>query len=155
MQRSPIEEHEVRDGYRLFEVALLFDKTRLARPVGDRVILEGTLSTTVANRTIEWMIDQEKLENSFLSFLDDIGLGVDDHAVGHRVRAGSDQRFATRGLELDQAHPAHADGLHPRVPAESGNVRAVVLGGFDQHLAFVRLKLLPVDGDLDGFGAHD
>ena len=50
-------------------------------------------------------------------------------------------------FDLDQAHPAHADRLHPGVPAEPGDVDAVVLGGLDEQLSLGPLHLDAVDGD--------
>ena len=63
--------------------------------------------------------------------------------VGHRDVAGRLQRGAARSRDLDEAHPAHPDRLHPRVVAEAGDEDAGALGGVDDELAGERLTPRP------------
>ena len=66
------------------------------------------------------------------AFLVTARLGVDLHV---RRRTGIMharlQRRAAAGVDLDDAHAAHADRLHARVVAEARDVDAVALGGVD------------------------
>jgi hypothetical protein len=54
----PVEQHQLGDGDGLLEVALLLDETRLARAVGQGLILEGALAALVAHRAVERVVDQ-------------------------------------------------------------------------------------------------
>ena len=60
------------------------------------------------------------------------------------------QRRAATGVDLDDAHAAHADRVHPRVVAEARDVGAVALGGVDDQFVGAGVDLDPVDGDLHG-----
>src|SRR5581483_10515953 len=73
-------------------------------------------------------------------------LGPDDHPVGDGGGAG--RRHAPLALDLDQAHPAHPDRLHPLVPAEAGDVDAVLLGDLDHEVADLGFHLDAVDRHL-------
>ena len=55
------------------------------------------------------------------------------------------QRRAAAGVDLDEAHAAHADRLHPLVVAEARDVDAVALGGLDDQLALAGDDRLAVD----------
>src|SRR5438105_10208957 len=70
----------------------------------------------------------------------------DDQPVGHGGAAG--QRQAPQPHDLYQAHPANPDRLHPLVPAEPGDVDAVVLGDLDDELGGRGLHLDAVDRHL-------
>ena len=108
-------------------MALLLDKATLARPKRHRRVLQRALPTTVANRAVEWVVDEEKLENALLRLNDRRALRVDDHSVGHGQCARG--RQAPHTIHLDEAHAAHADRFHPRVPAKARDVNAVALSG--------------------------
>src|SRR5690606_24461103 len=123
----PVEQDEIRDLDRLLVVPLLFDEAGLARPVGEGLVLEGALPALVAYRAVEGVVDEEVLEDPFLGLGDGVVLGVDDHAVGDRCRAGGDDHRAPRALDLDQAHAAHSDRSHPGMPTEAGDVDTVLL----------------------------
>jgi hypothetical protein len=130
-------------------MAFLFNKAALAGSISDGVVLERTLPAFVANRAVEWVVDEEILENTFLCLLDDGGLSVNDHPVAHRRCAGWDQHLAAGSLDLDETHPAQAGGLHPWVPAEPGDVVAVVFSNLDEDFACGTLHLDAVNGDSD------
>ena len=146
-----VEQHEVADRHRLLEVALLLDEARLAGTERERLVLERALAAAVAHRAVERVVDQQELEDAVLHRLHVGRLRVDDHAVGDGRRARD--LHAAHALDLDQAHPAHADRLHALVPAEAWDVGAVLLRDLDQQLAARRLHLLAVDGDGDEVGA--
>ena len=81
--------------------------------------------------------------------------GVDDHAVADGEGAGGGG--SGRALDLDDAHPARAVGLHAGVVAEVGDVDARLVGGLDEHLAGLRADLRAVDGEGEGLafgGGH-
>ena len=138
-----VEEDEVADRDRLLEVTLLLDEARLAGPERERLVLERALAAAVAHRAVERVVDEQELENAVLRVLDALARRRDDHAVGHGRRARDLQ--AAHALDLDEAHAAHAHGLHALVPAEPRDVRAVVLRDLDEQLAAWRLHLPAVD----------
>src|SRR5262249_6963620 len=105
-----IEQHQRADRDGLLEVPLLLDEAALAGSECQRLILERAFAAAVADRTVERVIDEEEFEDAVLGLLDDVRLGVDDHAVGDRQHARRLQGLAARTLDLDEAHAAHADG---------------------------------------------
>ena len=66
----PVEQHQLGDGDRLLEVALLLDEPALARPVGQGLVLEGALAALVAHRAVERVVDEQELEHPVLGLLD-------------------------------------------------------------------------------------
>ncbi len=143
----PIEHHQLRDRYRLGEMALLFDEAALSRAVSHRLILQGALSASVADRAVEGVVDQQELEDPLLGLLDHLRLGVNDHLVGDPGGARCGEHRSPRPLDLDQAHPAHPHRIHPLVPAEPGDVGAGVLTRLDEQRPGVDFELPLVDGD--------
>ena len=79
---------------------------------------------------------------------DGVVLGVHDHPVGDG--RGARGRKAAHAVDLDETHAAHADRLHPLVPAEARNVDPVLLRDLDQQFAGLRLHGDPVDRDRRG-----
>ena len=147
-----VEGHEVADHDRLLEVPLLLHEPALARAVGERLVLERALAALVAHGAVERVVDEEELEDAVLRLLGDLALGVDLHVGRDGDHAGGLEGGAAAGVDLDDAHPAHADRLHPRVVAEARDVGAVALGGLDHELAGLRLDLLAVDREEHGLG---
>ena len=141
----PVERHQVADHDRLLEVALLLDEAALAGSVGERLVLQGALAALVAHGAVQRVVDQEELEDAVLGLLRDLALRVDHHVRGHGDHAGRLERRAATGVDLDDAHAAHPDRLHPRVVAEARDVGAVALRGLDDELARLGLDLLAVD----------
>ena len=142
-----VEEHEVTDGDRLLEVALLLNEAGLARPVGQRLVLQRALATLVAHRAVERVVGQQELQHPVLGLLDPLVGGVDHHAVVDLHEAGGRQRGAARPLHVDQAHAAHADGVHARVVAEARDVGAGPFGRGDEQLALGRRHRAAVEGE--------
>jgi hypothetical protein len=77
-----------------------------------------------------------------------VGGRVHDHAVAHGRRArGLELRDA---LDLDEAHPAGADGVAElRLVAEVGDLDVALLGGVDEQRALAGAHLLAVDLEAD------
>ncbi len=132
-----VEQDQVRDGDGLLEVALLLNEAGLARAVGQRLVLQRALAALVADRAVERVVGQQELEHAVLGLLHLLRRGVDDHALAGLDEAGRLQGGAARALHLDQAHAAHADGLHARVVAEARDVGPGPLGRGDQQLALL------------------
>ena len=139
----------VADRDRLLVVPLLLDEAGLARAEGHGLILQRAFATLVAHRAVERVVDEQELEHPILGLLGGLGLGVDGHALTDRDHAARLQGRTTARVDLDQAHPAHADRLHARVVAEPWDVGAVTLGGIDEQFARVGLDLDTVEGDGD------
>src|SRR5690606_19139092 len=95
-------------------------------------------------------------EDALLGLLGHLGLGLDDHVGGALEHARGLERRAAAGVDLDEAHPAHAHRLHPGVGAEARDVDAVALGRVDDELALARRHHGAVDGDADALhgGLH-
>ena len=136
------------DRDRLLVVPLLLDPARLARAVGHGLVLQRALAALVAHRAVERVVGEQELEHAVLRLrhlrrtrCSTVMSGVH---VDHAARL---QRRAATGVDLDEAHPAHADRVHPRVVAEARDVGAVPLARVDEQLALLDGDLLAVDGD--------
>src|SRR5262249_16744358 len=140
------------DRDRLRVVALLLGPPRLARAIGHGLVLQRALAPLVADRAVEGGVDEEELEDAVLGLLHAVGRGGDLHVGAALDQPAGLERGAAAGVDLDQAHAAHADRLHARVVAEARDVGAVPLARVDQQLAALDVDLLAVDGDRDGVG---
>ena len=140
-----VEQHQVRNGDGLLEVALLFDEAGLAGAVGQRLVLQRALAALVADGAVERMVGEQELEHAVLRLLDLLRRGVDDHALARLDEAGRLQGGAARALHFDQAHAAHADRLHARVVAEARDVGPGPLGRGNEQLALLGADLAPVE----------
>ncbi len=144
----PVQVHQVGDGDRFFEMALLFHEAALARPVAHCLVLEGALPAAVAHRAVERVVDEEELEDAFLSLLDRGAGGVHHHALGDAGGAGGGHDRAPGRLQLDETHAAHSHRVHPRMPAEVGDIGAVLDGRLDDQLAGGNLDRTAIDSDV-------
>ena len=142
-----VEQHELRDGDRLLEVALLLDEASLAGAIGEGLVLQRALAALVAHGAVERVIDEEELEDTVLGLLDPLGRGVHRHPVLHLDEAARLERGAARPTDLDEAHPAHADRGHARVVAEPRDEGSGSLRGGDEQIALPRLDLASVEGE--------
>ncbi len=142
-----VEQHQVGDGDGLLEVALLLDEAALPRAVGQCLVLQRALAALVAHGAVEGVVGQQEFEHPVLGLLDPVVGGVHHHAVGHRDEAGRGQGGAARALDVDEAHAAHADGVHAGVVAEARDVGAGALGRRDEQLALLRRDGAPVEGE--------
>ncbi len=145
-----VEQHQLRHVDRLLLVPLLLDVPALARTVRHRLVLQRAFPALVAHRTVQRVVDQQELEHALLGLDDGFGRGLDRHAVAALDHARGLQRGPAPGVDLDQAHPAHAHRVHPVVPAESGNVGVVALGRGDDQFTLVGVDRPTVDRDLHG-----
>src|SRR5438067_2523986 len=64
-----VDQHEVRQRDGLLPVALLLEHARLARAVGERLVLQGALAALVAHGAVERMVDEQELEDTVLRLL--------------------------------------------------------------------------------------
>ena len=131
----PIEQHERADLDGLGPVPFLLDEPALSRPVGHRLVLEGALASLVADGAVERVVEEQELEHALLGLSGRLGLGEDLLAVGHLDEAGRLQARAPGTGDLDEAHAAHADRLHPRVVAKARDEDPGPLGRRDDELA--------------------
>ena len=145
-----VEVDEVADRERLGVVALLLHEPALARTVAERLVLQRALAALVAHRAVERVVDEQELQHALLRLLHARPVRVDLHALGHVGHARHGQRRAPAGVDVDEAHAAHAHRLHALVVAEAGDVGAGALRGGDQQLARLGLDVVTVDGDRDG-----
>src|SRR6185295_15874301 len=102
----------------------------------------------VADRAVERMVDEDELERRVLALgrlRGGLG-GPDDHLVLRRQGAA---RLELRvPLDLDEAHPARADGRpEPRLVAEDRDLDPGGGGRLDEPGALGDLDLASVDGD--------
>ena len=131
-------------------VELALDEAALARAVAEHHVLQLALTALVAHRTIQRMIRQQEFERTLARLLHHVGIGAHHHALGHRRSAANLQLRS-----LFYFHQAHAAGRLQRVIfviTEGRHFDAVLARHFDQQLAFLRLDLSAVDGQLYEFG---
>lgn len=69
-------------------MSLHFDKATGAWAVEKGVILKRALATSIADRTVKWVVYEKEFENSFAVLFDLIGFGVDYEAFTDRHGAG-------------------------------------------------------------------
>ena len=149
----PVEQDEVADRDRLLEVALLLDVAALPRAVAVRLVLQRALSTLVADRAVERMVGEEQLDHRLLGRLGRRRIGLHLHVRSDGDHARRLQHRPAPGVDVDEAHPAHAHRVHPLVVAEPRDVDVVALGGGDDELALARRDRPPVDRDGTAFGS--
>ena len=66
MHRSRSSKTSGGDGDRLGPVALLLDEAALARPVGERLVLQRALAALVADGAVQRVVDEQELEHPLL-----------------------------------------------------------------------------------------
>ena len=142
-----IQQDEVGDRDGFDKPALLFDVARLTRTIRKRLVLQRAFAALVTNGAVEWMVDQQELDDPLLSLGHDVGPGVDDHPVAHRGGTGRDQRHAAGKLDLDQAHPAQPDRLNPPVVTEARDIGPGPTSGVDERLPGIDFDVDAVEGD--------
>jgi hypothetical protein len=106
------------------------------------VILQTALARLVADRTIDRMIDQQKLKHTSHCFLYAIVIGAHNHPVVDDRRAS---RCQFRHLfDFDQAHSAVAVDRQIDVIAIERNLDAVILSSLNDSLPGLGFDLLSV-----------
>ena len=126
--------------------ALVLAVAAAVEAVGHRLVLQVALAALVADRAVERMVDQQELHHAVARLLDHRRVGLDDHAVGRRHRAGGDR--LGRLLHLDQAHAAIAGDRQALVVAEARDLDADLLAGLQHGGARRDLDLDTVDDQL-------
>ena len=114
--------------------------------VAHRQVLQLALAALVAYRTIERVVDQQKLHHPFLRLTRFFGMGAHHHAVGYRRGAGG-QRLG-RFFHFHQAHAAVGSNGKFLVVAEVRDVGAELLRGFDHRRTLLYRDFFTVDFDL-------
>jgi hypothetical protein len=126
------------------EVALGLDEARDAAAPAERDVLERALAALVADRTVERVVDQQKLDDRLLGGPCALRACVHDHAVLDGRRACRLQ--LRHSLDLHQAHAAGADRLAEfRLVAEDRDLDVAELCGVGEHHVLGRLDLAAVD----------
>src|SRR4029079_7958785 len=62
----PVEQHQIADRDRLFEVPLLLDVPALTGAMAEGLVLQRALAALVADRAVERMVRQEQFDDAFL-----------------------------------------------------------------------------------------
>ena len=150
----PIEIDQRRQRERLPVRALRLHVPALARSVGERLILQRAFAAAVTHRTVEWMVDQQELEDPNLRLVDLLvgELREDLHPVGNR--RGARRHQLALALHLHVALAARRHRLEQRVVAEPRDLDPQLLSGSDDERALRHGHLLAVDGERDQLSAH-
>jgi len=74
------------------------------RTVSHALILQVTFSTLVADGTIERVVGEQELHDTFSCFVNEWGIRLDSHAGLHRPSAGGNRLW--RSLDFDKTHTA-------------------------------------------------
>ncbi len=136
-----VERDRRRDGNRLVERPLGKRHPRRAGAVLERQILERALAALVADRAVERVVDEDELERRLLSLRGLRGglRGVHDHPV--LGGQGAARLELGHSLDLDEAHPAGADGrAEPRLVAEDRDLDSRRGGRLDEPGALGDLR---------------
>ena len=69
-QNAPLAVHEnvFVEGNWFFVAAFFFDKAAFAGAVGHGLVLQGALAAFVANRAIQWVVDEQEFQHAVLGF---------------------------------------------------------------------------------------
>ncbi len=149
-----VERDQRRDRDRLLEGQLGERHPGGAGAVPERQVLQRALAALVADRAVEWVVDEDELERGVLS-LRCLG-GRRRRPHHHPVLCGERAaRLQLREpLHLDQAHAAGADRRpEPRLVAEDRDLDPRGGGRLDEAGALRHLHLAAVDRQCD-LGAH-
>ena len=107
-------------------------------------ILQVAFATLVAHRTINNMIDKEKLKYGFTYFANLIRHGVNDHPFGHRCRTGRNQA-SLHLLDFHQTDAARAIWQQLLGITEHRYVNTVLLGRLVDSRCFGGCDLFSVN----------
>ena len=109
------------------------------------LILQVALAGLIADRTIDWMIDEQEFQRVLLGFLGLFAghLGLDHHALVDRGAAG-DLKFR-KLLDVDQAHAAIAVYRKVFVIAETRHPNPRLLRRLNHGRAGGNFDFLTVD----------
>jgi hypothetical protein len=151
-----VKSHVLAQRKSLWSVSLHLNKSTRGRPVEQRIVLERTLTTAVADRAVERVVHEKKFENALSIFVNLRGIGIDGKPfsrgqstaclwLGHLAHGAVRLLIA----DLNQAHATHPDGFHPRVVAKNRDLEAEPFHRFNDHLPFGNLDVDIVDRNID------
>ena len=126
----------------LFAVILGLGVEAVSGTVFEGHVLQFALTAGVADRAVEWVVAEQKLQRRLASLGDLGSLGLDNHAFGDRGGAGGLQLGHL--LDTNDAHAAGSLKREPRVVAEGRDLNAGCLAGVDQKSARGSCQLLAV-----------
>ncbi len=118
----------------------------------EREILQLALARLVADRTVEWVIDEQQLEHPHAAALCLSRLGAHDHAFRHLGGAGDLQLRCL--FDVHQAHAAHAGHRQSRMVAIVRHEHARLLGGLDHERPLGDAHRDSVDREVDEIVGH-
>jgi hypothetical protein len=128
----------------------VIDAPRLLAFVGDAVdaqvageIAELAIAVARTHLAVSLVLREQKLDHGATALAYSGRVGLHDHGFSRRLRARSDQ--SARALDLYQAYPAGAYGLHTLQIAERRDVGAYLAAGREEHGALGYLEVDPVD----------
>ncbi len=135
--------------------ALGLSEAAAGHTVSHGLILQITLATLIADRTVERMVDQQKLHHPLAGAFDHGRVGPDQRGlalgtgaqIAHLHGAGGDG-LGRPAHHLDQTHAAIAGDRQAFMIAEPGDFHPGRLAGLDQGHGPVHLDLGAVDVDL-------
>ena len=143
----PIEHQHTAQGDRLGEVAFGLDEAAAAGAVLIGLVLQRAFAALVADGTVQRMIDEQELQDGFLSGFDFGGGREDGHAIC-RLQGAGGLEFR-HFFDLDQTHPARPQRGHAVVVAEDGDLDAGPPGGVVDGRPLRDGDRPPVDGQRD------
>ena len=123
--------------------AFFFFVTRGAGAVTDCQILQLAFAALIANRAIQWMVDQQKFHHRLLRFDGAFRFGAHHHALRHRRGAGRHRLGCF--FDIHQTHAAIGGDAEFAVVAKMRNKSTGLLGRLNHHAAFSHLHGLAVD----------
>src|SRR6185312_10088019 len=136
-----------------FDSALVLDVARAAKAVGHRLVLQVALTTLIADRAVERMVDQQEFHHAFARRL--YQRAGSEHLARRAVPVGGQigDAHGTRGdglgdaFHLDQAHAAVTGDRQAFVVAETRDLSAGHLARLQDGGAGLHLEQLAVDDD--------
>ena len=120
----------------------------VAQAHGAGHVLQFAVAVGRAGQAIEGMVGDIKLHHPAAQLAHLFRMGMDDHALGHRRRAGGGR--AAPALDLHDAEPARPEGRDIVGGAQLRHLDPGKRGGPHDAGALRHVNLEPVDGQADG-----
>src|SRR4029077_8079590 len=121
-------------------------------PFMEHVVLQLALARLVADRAVEWMVDEQEFEDALPRCLGRGAVDVHDLPVGHGRHAGRGQLGLL--LDFDQAHAAHGGRRQRGMVAVVRDENAGLLGGLDDRGALRHRDAGSFNRDCDELVSH-
>ena len=93
------------------------------------LILKRAFPPLVTYRTVQWMVNQEKLHGVLLCLFRDVRQSLYNHAIGYW--GGTGRERLRRFFNFDETHSAVCSDREFLVIAESWNIDSRTIGHFD------------------------